>query len=57
MIDRDLRTTGKIIKIINSEFTESRIRLINKMTKKFRHRMKDDSIQLIEEWIPRKDGS
>jgi len=57
MIDKELRNTGRIIKIINKEFTESRFRLFNKMTNKFRHKMKDDSIQLIEEWIPRKDGS
>lgn len=56
MIVKELRTTGRIIKIINNNFTISRLRLLNKMTKKPR-RIKADSIQFTEEWIPRIDGS
>jgi len=55
MINKDLRTTGRIIKIINNTFTESRLRLLGKL--KVKMRIKDDTIQFIEEWIPRKDGS
>lgn len=55
MIDKDLRTMGRIIKIINNTFTEKRFRLFSKL--KVKMRIKDDTIQFIEDWIPRKDGS
>jgi acetyl esterase/lipase len=55
MIDKDLRTTGRMIKLINNTFTESRLRLFGKL--KIKMRIKDDTIQFIEDWIPRKDGS
>lgn len=57
MIDKDLRTTGRMIKLINNTFTESRLRLVNKLTNKMKNMIKDNSIQCIKEWIPRKDGS
>lgn len=57
MIDKDLRTTGRMIKLTNSTFTESRLRLFNKLMNKRKFIIKDKTIQLIEEWIPRKDGS
>ncbi len=56
MIDKDLRTTATIIKIINNTFTEFRLQLFNKLMNKS-GKVKDKTIQFIEEWIPRKDGS
>jgi acetyl esterase/lipase len=55
MIDKDLRATGRMIKIINNTFTEAKFRLFGKL--KVKMRIKDDTIQFVEEWIPRKDGS
>jgi acetyl esterase/lipase len=55
MIDKDLRVTGRMIKIVNNTFTEPRLRLLGKL--KVKMRVKEDNIQFIEEWIPRKDGS
>jgi acetyl esterase/lipase len=55
MIDRELRTTGRIIKILNNTFTENRLRLMGKL--KVKMRVKDDTIQFVEQWILRKDGS
>jgi acetyl esterase/lipase len=55
MIDKELRTTGRMIKIINNTFTERRLRLLGKL--KFKMSVKDDTIQFLEEWIPREDGS
>jgi len=55
MIDKDLRAVGIMIKIINNTFTEASLRLFGKV--KFKARIKDDTIQFSEEWIPRKDGS
>ncbi len=55
MIDKDLRTTGRMIKIINNTFTEGRLRLFGKL--KVKMRIKDDTILVIEEWITRKDGT
>lgn len=57
MIDKDLRTAGRIIKIINNTFTEPRLRLLNKLTNKHRIKIKGDTIQFAEEWISRSDGS
>jgi acetyl esterase/lipase len=55
MIDKELRATGRMMKIINSTFTEGKLRLFGKV--KFKMRVKDDAMQFMEEWIPRKDGS
>jgi acetyl esterase/lipase len=55
MIDKDLRVTGRMIKIVNNTFTEPRLRLLGKL--KVKMRVKENNIQFIEEWIPRKDGS
>ncbi len=57
MIDRDLRIRGRMIKLVNNTFTESRLRLFNILTNKMKNMIKDNSIQCIKEWIPRKDGS
>ncbi len=57
MIDKELRTTGRIMKIITNNFTESGLRFLNKLQNKRRIKIKDESIQFTEEWIPRKDGS
>ncbi|KNY25830.1 alpha/beta hydrolase [Pseudobacteroides cellulosolvens] len=56
MIDKDLRTMGRIFKIFNSTFTESRLRLFSKLCK-IKFKVKDDTIQFSEKYIPRKDGS
>jgi acetyl esterase/lipase len=55
MIDKDLRTTGRMIKLINNTFTEGKFRLFSKL--KIKMRIKENSMQFAEEWIPRKDGS
>jgi len=55
MIDKELRITGRVIKIINNTFTETRLRLFGKL--KLKMRVKDSTMQCIEKWIPRKDGS
>ncbi|HYE10851.1 MAG TPA: alpha/beta hydrolase [Patescibacteria group bacterium] len=55
MIDKELRVTGRMIKIINNTFTENRLRLMGKL--KVKMRVKDDTIQFVEQWIPREDGS
>ena len=55
MIEKDLRAAGRVFKIINSNFTEVKLRLFGKF--KIKMRMKDNTIQSMEEWIPRKDGS
>jgi hypothetical protein len=34
MIDKELRTTGRIIRVLNSSFSVSKIRLTNKLIKK-----------------------
>lgn len=58
MIDKDLRTTGIMMKIIpNLFFTESGLRLLNKLSNKRRVKVKGDTMQVTEEWIARRDGS
>ena len=57
MIDRELRTFGILFKILNRTFTETRLRLFNKIMKKIRIKIKDNTIQIIDEYIPRNDGS
>ncbi|WP_026883028.1 alpha/beta hydrolase [Clostridium akagii] len=57
MIDKDLRAYGRTMKILNNTFTERRFRLINKLMSKGTGKIKDDTMQFTEEWIPRKDGS
>jgi hypothetical protein len=54
MIDRDLRIRGRMIKLVNNTFTESRLRLFNILTNKMKNMIKDNSIQCIKEWIPRR---
>lgn len=57
MIDKDLRIMGRIIKIFNNTFTESRLRFMFKMSRKSKIKIKDDTMELTEEWISREDGS
>jgi acetyl esterase/lipase len=57
MVDKDLRTMGRIIKVVNNTFTESRLRLMYKMSRKNKFKIEDDTIQFTEEWISRQDGS
>lgn len=42
MIDKDLRTTGRMIKIINNTFTEARLQLFGRL--KVKMKIKDDTI-------------
>lgn len=56
MIDRELRFSGSLIKIVNNNFTEKRLRLFNILMKKVM-RYNSNSLQYKEVWIPRKDGS
>jgi acetyl esterase/lipase len=55
MIDKELRTTGRMIKIVNNTFTEGKLRLLGKL--RIKMRVKDNTIQFVEEWILREDGS
>jgi acetyl esterase/lipase len=57
MIDKDLRTMGRIMKVVNNTFTESRLRLMYKMSRKNRIKIEDNTMNFTEEWIPREDGS
>jgi acetyl esterase/lipase len=58
IIDKDLRITGLIMKIFpRIFFTESGLRLLNKLSNKRWIRIKDETMQFTEEWIHRKDGS
>lgn len=57
MIDKDLRTTGRILKIVNNTFTESRFKIMYKLSQKSNIKIKDNTIQFSEDWITRKDGS
>jgi hypothetical protein len=41
MIDKDLRTMGRIINVVNNTFTESRLRLMYKMSRKNRIKIED----------------
>ncbi len=56
--DKDLRSTLIIMKFVPRLFyRESRIRLINKLSKKRLILKKHANIQFTEQWIARKDGS
>jgi acetyl esterase/lipase len=55
MIDKELRTTGRLIKFVNPAFTKAKLRFFSKL--QFKPRLKDHSIKFIEKWIPREDGS
>ncbi len=57
MIDKDLRTIGRIIRLVNKTFTESRLRFLYKMSRKIKMKVKEDTMQFTEAWIPREDGS
>ena len=57
MVDKELRVYGRIMMALNNTFTERRFRLMNKLMNKSIGKIKDETMQFIEEWIPRKDGS
>jgi acetyl esterase/lipase len=57
MIDKDLRTMARIMKVVNNTFTESRLRLMYKMSRKNRMKIADATMQFSEEWISHEDGS
>lgn len=57
MIDRDLRTVGRMMKLLNFTFTEPGMRLLHKLQRAGRPRMADDQMQISEKWVSRSDGS
>ena len=57
MINRELRTSGRIFKILNPTFTESRMRLFAGLTRKFLRGGTDKSLECSEQWILRDDNS
>ena len=58
MIDKELRATGLIMKIIpRLFFNEPGLRLLSKLSKRRWIKIKRDKVRLTEEWITRKDSS
>jgi acetyl esterase/lipase len=57
MIDPDLRARGQLMRIVNGTFTERRLRLIHRLMKRRRTAIKDDVLQIRQEWVWRNDGS
>lgn len=57
MINRELRTYGRIFKLLNPTFTESRIRIFAGLTRKFLRGKTAKSIDCSERWILRDDNS
>lgn len=57
MMDKELRTAGRLMRILNGAYTVTGFRLLNRMMKILKMRIKDDTLQFSEEWIPRGDGS
>jgi len=57
MINKELRTSGRIIKLLNPTFTESRIRIIAGLIRKFLRGRTDKSLNCSEKWILRDDNS
>jgi acetyl esterase/lipase len=57
MISRVLRTSGRIFKLLNPTFTESRIRLFAGLTRKFLLGRTDKNFNCSEQWILRDDNS
>lgn len=55
MIDKELRITGAMLKLINSSFSERRLRVLGKMKPKIK--IKDDYMECTEDWITRNNGS
>jgi len=57
MINKELRASGRIIKLLNPTFTESRIRLFAGLTRKFLSGKTDKNLDCSEKWILRDDNS
>lgn len=57
MINKELRTFGRIFKLLNPTFTESRIRIFARLTRKFLRGKSDKSLDCSEQWIMRDDNS
>jgi acetyl esterase/lipase len=57
MINSELRTSGRIFKLVNPVFTESRIRIFARLTRKFLRGKSDKSLDCSEHWILRNDNS
>ncbi|GFZ30173.1 alpha/beta hydrolase [Clostridium zeae] len=56
-IDKDLKNTGRLFKLLNNTYTESGLRFMHKLSRKSKMKVKDKTIQFSEEYIVRKDGS
>jgi len=56
-INKELRTSGRIFKLLNPTFTESRIRIFARLTRKFLHGTTDQSLDCNEQWIIRDDNT
>ncbi|GFP76478.1 alpha/beta hydrolase [Clostridium fungisolvens] len=56
-IDKDLRNAGRLLKLLNNTFTESKLRFMYKLSRKSKMKVNDKTIQFSEEYIVRKDGS
>jgi acetyl esterase/lipase len=57
MVNKELRTYGRIFKLLNNTFTESRIRIFAGLTRKFLRGKTDKSLECTEKWILRDDNS
>lgn len=57
MINKELRTSGRIFKLLNPTFTEKRIRIFAVFTRKFLRGKKDKNLDCSEKWILRDDNS
>jgi acetyl esterase/lipase len=57
MINRELRTSGRIFKLLNPTFTETRIRIFAGLTRNFLRGRTDKSLDCSEQWILRDDNS
>lgn len=55
MIDKELRTVGRLFGVLNNTFTETRLRFFSKF--KIKQSIRDSGIEVTEEYIARKDGS
>jgi acetyl esterase/lipase len=56
-VNKELRTSGRIFKLLNPTFTESRIRLFARLTRKFLRGKTDKSLYCSEQWILGDDNS
>jgi acetyl esterase/lipase len=57
MINSELRTYGRIFKLLNPTFTVSRIRIFARLTRKFLRGKSDKILDFSEQWILQDDNS